>query len=219
MRPVHHFFAIGCCILCTTLFGGELPEPGKMYQIEDGGVMRNFTVSGSGISIKAAQGSPRTIDLPAPGQSLREQFRLARLQNPAAAEINLVLTEPSAKARHGKPAAPRQLTCLVLVKLSPDGDAETLATEVGASSVESPVYAPGLHVFHCPDQGGALALMERLRARPEVLSANAMLTRPIVRKYTPNDSFYANVAANDGYCWHLKNTGVHVCFGSCEQGI
>ncbi len=210
MRPFHLSFAIGCCILSTTLFAGELPEPGQAFQIEDGGVLRTFTVSGRAISIKAAQGSPRAIDLPAPGQSLREQFRLARLQNPAAAEINLALTEPSAKARQGKPAAPRLLTCLVLVKLPPDGDAETLAAEVGASSVESPVYAPGLHIFHCPDQGGALALMERLRARPEVLSANAMLTRPIVRKipYTPNDPLYANAAANDGYCWHLKNTGV-----------
>ena len=219
MRQFHLSLSLGCCILCSTLVAGELPEPGKVYQIEDGGVMRTFTVSGSAISIKAAQGSPRAIDLPAPGKSLREQFRLARLQNPAATEINLVLAEPAAKARHGKPAAPRLLTCLVLVKLPSDADAETLATEAGASSVESPAYAPGLHVFHCPDQGEALALMERLRARPDVLSADAMLTRPIIRKYTPNDSFYANVAANGGYCWHLKNTGARAGTAGIDMNV
>ena len=208
MNPFHFSFAIGCFIFCSAVCAVELPEPGKTYQIEDGGVMRTFAVSGNAISLKAAEGSPHAIDLPAPGKSLREQFRLARLQNPAATEINLVLTEPAAKARHGKPAAPRLLTCLVLVHLPLGADADALATQVGASSVESPAYAPGLHIFHCPDQGGALSLMERLRARPEVLGANAMLTRPIFRKYTPNDPFYANAGANPGYSWHLKNTGI-----------
>ena len=219
MRCFNHFIALGCFFACSALFAEEIPEAGKSYQIEDGGVMRTFTISGSALSIKGAEGSPRAIELPAPGKSLREQFRLARIQNPAAAEINLVLTEPAAKARHGKPAAPRLLTCLVLVKLPPDTDVDALATEVGASSVESPAYAPGLHVFHCRDQGGALSLMERLRARPEVLSANAMLTRPIVRKYTPNDSFYANQAANDGYCWHLKNSGVRAGLAGIDLNV
>ena len=185
----------------------EIPPAGKTYEIEDGGVLRTFTVSGKSLGVKGAADGLHIVEAPAAGKNLREQFRLARAQDPTLREVNLALVEAGAKSHQGKPAPLRALTCMVLVELPLQVDAAALALQMGAASVESPTYAPGRHIFHCADQGGALNLMERLRARPEVLSAHALLTRPLVKKYAPNDTYFTYNASRPGYCWHLKNTG------------
>lgn len=191
------------------LAAGDLPEPGKVYQIEDGGVMRTFRVSGNAIGVKGREGPLRARAVPAQtkGTGLRKQIAAAKTSDATIAETNVVLDESGVRRKQGKLNSQRVLTRMVLVKLRDGVDPASVAEEVGATKWDSPAYAVGFHVFHCGDEGAALELMERLRNRPDVLSANALLARPMARKFVPNDSYFANVGSNAGYLWHLRNTG------------
>jgi len=61
-------------------------------------------------------------------------------------------------------------------------------------------YAPQFHIFTAGETGGSLDIAERLRERPDVLSADPMLSRRYKKHWVPDDTFF-------GEQWHLLNTG------------
>ncbi len=102
----------------------------------------------------------------------------------------------------------RWLTPRVLAKVRAGADVEAIATDVGAVAVERPAYAPDHAIFTAPaGASNGLTLANALRRRAEIESAEPLLARTMAKRFTPNDPFFADNAANAGYQWHLQNTG------------
>ncbi len=99
----------------------------------------------------------------------------------------------------------RWLTKRVLVELQPG---KAVAELKGVAGV---VRAEPRGKFAVVDFAGAadaaLTGAERLRTVPGVRKAEPLLARQLVRRFVPDDPFFAHSASNAGHQWHLRNTG------------
>ena len=176
----------------------ETPLAGSSFSIRDGGVKRTFEVAPDELGSIGADGRG-AVEKAVPrasAEALRKAARVGR---------DFILYE---SGRAHTPFTRRWLTRRVLAKLADGADANTVAASVGAVAVERPDYARGLAIFDAPaGAGNALALAAALRAQPGVESAEPLLARQAKKRFTPDDPFFSDDAANAGYQWHLRNTG------------
>ncbi len=160
--------------------------------IKDGGSVRSFEIA--------------TDELGSIGRDGRGSLQNATPQQHADARragSDLVLYE---KGRPRNEFTRRWLTLRVLVKLAPGTDADALAKAVGAARVERPEFAPDYAIFDAARD--ALALADLLRTKAGVESADPLLARQAKKRFIPTDPVFSDNAANAGYQWHLRNTGV-----------
>lgn len=85
--------------------------------------------------------------------------------------------------------------------------AAALRLAVGAMAVKQPSFAPDYSIFSFGSSEAAIAGVTAMRAQVGMASADLVLARQFVRRFTPNDPRYAYSATNTAYQWHLKNTG------------
>ena len=173
--------------------------------IHEGGRARSFVIARDEVGVIAPDGRAR-LQKVAPAADAEAVRQRARQPDVAAAgKSDLVLYE------QGQPrteAHRRWLTARVLAKLRDGANAAAIATAVGAVALERPAYAPGYVLFTAPaGAGNGLTLAAALRRRADVESAEALLARSAAKRFTPDDPFFADAAANAGYQWHLQNTG------------
>ncbi len=163
----------------------------ETFAIKDEGAVRSFEVA--------------TDELGSIGRDGRGSLIKATAQQHADARRNgrdLVLYE---KGRPHNEFTRRWLTARVLVKLAPGADAAALAKEIGAVRVEQPDFAPGYAIFDAP--AGALTLVDLLRKKAGVESAEPLLARQGKKRFIPTDPLFSDNVANVGYQWHLRNVG------------
>ena len=175
-------------------------------EIHTGGRATTFTVAADEVGHFQRDGSAR-VERIAPQRSSKgvETFLRARTRDAATRRSDLVLYEAG---RPRTEATRRWLTARVLAWLKPDADARAIAASVGATGFEQPGYAKGAAIFTAMDApGAALVLAEALRGKAGVISAEPLLARTRVKRFTPNDSYFAYNAANPAYQWYLRNTG------------
>jgi subtilisin-like proprotein convertase family protein len=124
----------------------------------------------------------------------------------AVAEAGSVVLYESGRVR--TPYARRRVTGKVLVRLINPADAPAFAALAGASAWHRAPVLEDAFLFHFPGAPvRVLAAAESMRALPGVILWEPMLARRPVKRWVPNDPFFAHNAANAGYQWHLKNTG------------
>lgn len=88
----------------------------------------------------------------------------------------------------------------IAVRLRAGSDAEALAAATGLQSLGAHFAASGFVMLEASDSGQALAALEQLRTRPEVVTAEPQLARQQQKRFIPNDTLFTQQ-------WHLRNTG------------
>ena len=124
----------------------------------------------------------------------------------AVAEAGSVVLYESGRERslHAR----RDVTGEVLVRMARTEDAAGLALMSGALSWQLAPVLDDAVIFTFPGPPATvLATVASLRRTTGVRSAEPILARLQTKRWTPNDPYFANNAANAGYQWHLKNTG------------
>ncbi len=126
----------------------------------------------------------------------------ARSPTESGAKGEWVLYEKGAPQNEG---TRRWLTKRVLVEVSPGLQVADLLKVAGVTRTEP----RGKHVVvdfaGTPD--AAVIGAESLRKVKGVRSAVPMLARQLFRRSVPNDPLFSHSVANEGYQWHLRNTG------------
>jgi subtilisin-like proprotein convertase family protein/endonuclease/exonuclease/phosphatase family metal-dependent hydrolase len=192
------------CVVAAILAAATVPLTAaaqrlkeSRYAIRDAGAVRSFVVADDEVHVftAARQHFVRKIPTMADTESVR-QFADA-LKRSTGEDVELVLYE---EGRPRNAFTRRVLTKKILVRLADSADAAALARAAGAQRVRAVDYAPGWQVFAASETGGALDMAERLRALPGVLAAEPLLAKQQRKKFTPNDTLFAEQ-------WHLRNTG------------
>ena len=109
------------------------------------------------------------------------------------------------EGRPRTPAARHWLSRRVLVELAPRLVPPDLSRVGGVSAVKNHGRFRVLTVSGGP--GAAVDGAARLSLLPGVLKAEPLLARQLVKRYIPNDTYFAWQATEPGYQWHLRNTG------------
>ena len=110
--------------------------------------------------------------------------------------------------RERKATTRRTVTPEVLVRLENAAAAAAVAAQSGASAWRAaPVLADAVILTFPGKNGEALPAAEKLRGTKGVRGAEPLLARQQVKRWTPNEPYFAYNSANAGYQWHLKNTG------------
>jgi subtilisin family serine protease len=206
VHPLARFFAALLAIAAPLLAAPDSERLGQeTIAVSDGTRTRRFAVARDEIGVAAPGGQTRIVKVAAAAsaEAVRQRGRQPDMR--AAGQTDLVLYE------EGKPrteAHRRWATARVLVKARAGADLAAIAADVGAASFTQPGYAPGHVIFTAPaGAGNGLALAASLQRHAGIESAEPMLARQAAKRFTPNDPYFADNAANAGYQWHLKNTG------------
>ena len=189
-------------LVCTCIFlldssaawAQRPPLPEQALPIEHDGFARSFEIARDEVWIAD---TVERLPQPRPTASAIRDHAMARaraLDKPAALVLYEVGVERTDQTR-------RVLTHEVVVRLAKNADPTVIADDVQASAFVTPEYARGYAVFQAEDAlGAAFELAERLRAHPDVLSADPLLARLRFKRYIPNDPLFSDQ-------WHLRNTG------------
>jgi len=141
---------------------------------------------------------------PLPGQ-LRVEDRGASRQFELVREgAVIVLYEPSQRRTV---YSRRVVTTSVLVQFSDVSKAVGAAQASGAISWR---WSPSLHGAACFEYASpeaALQSAEVLGQLDGVTAASPLLAKQQVRRWLPNDPYFSFSPGNQGYQWHLRNTG------------
>ncbi len=197
------------------------------FLINDGGMVRNFTLALDEIAVKRGDGQRETRPVAA--------ANIAELQAQSAAaavpgDIEWVLYE--AGVRHTAQTR-RYVTRQVAVEGAPGAAPAEIARSAGLALEAVPAYAPGMAILTAPDPAGALAAMTALRNHPQVRSADVMLARWRTRKSIPNDPLFSqqrhqrNTTQSGGALWIDVNVtpvwnnfrGAGVTIGILDDGV
>lgn len=88
----------------------------------------------------------------------------------------------------------------IIVRLCDGSDMAALTAATGLRSLGTHPAAAGYVVLEAANSGEALAALEQLRTRPEVIAAEPQLARQQQKRFIPNDTLFTQQ-------WHLRNTG------------
>lgn len=199
-----------CCFLCIhmgVLHAQKLPpvEARTQFEIEDGGRKRGFEIATDEFTEKEAAGDEKTTKSAKKANNLDELRQIARDTETATGNQQDIVLYEIGKAR--SETTRRVLTRQVLVKFTPAFDEKAAQVAIDAVATTKLGYAPDHIIFTLRGAGDSLLVLETLRALPGVVSAEPLLARIQNRRLLPNDTFFAYNASNQGYQWHLRNTG------------
>ncbi|HWB03936.1 MAG TPA: S8 family serine peptidase [Verrucomicrobiales bacterium] len=182
------------------------PSLATRYTVRDAGRVRTFETAADELSVHRPDGSVMTEKSRA---ATIDGLKTAMAARRAAAQekerVDVVLYEA------GRPrgnATRRWATPGVLAILAGGTDAGKVAALAGATSWKpAPVLAGAVILTFDGGAGAALAGAQQLRAMTGVISAEPLLARQFVKRWTPNDPYFSYNISNPGYEWHLRNTG------------
>ncbi len=138
------------------------------------------------------------------GYSLEDAGQVRTFET--VAEAGSVALYESGRVR--KASARRVVTPEVLVRLENPAAAAAMAAQCGASAWRAaPVLTDAVILTFPGKDGEALPAAEVLRSIKGVRSAEPLLARQQVKRWIPNDPYFAYSGTNAGYQWHLNNTG------------
>jgi len=190
--------------VCVLLVIGALGATGaedralgrSSFSIDDAGHVRTLEVASDELAVRGPGGA-YTIEKAGPFADAESIRRFARGRRVSAGEeADLVLYEPGVpRSLYSR----RILTRGVRVRLEPGADAGAVAAAVGAGVREAP-GGNGWWILDAAGPGDALPLADALRAMKGVASADPLLAVQHQKRYTPNDTLFADQ-------WHLVNTG------------
>lgn len=164
------------------------PVPAAAFVAEDRGLSRRFEIALDEAVRRNVDGKDLTLRLDPPATLQTLSSRIAILPG----EVLPVCYEP------GKPRIERYrriITRDITLELpSPEADPVLPA---GVVLKERPSYAPGFAIVSAADPFAALALLEPLRALPQVVGADIQLASQRQLRVMPNDPLVAQQ-------WHLK---------------
>lgn len=168
-----------------------------LHLLPEGGRLVAFEVALNEVSTRAARADRQRLAVAQFQSAEAVRLHAELLAQTLGQEVELVLYEA------GKPrsdATRRVLTRRVTAKLTPGASPAAVAAALGAASHGELSYARGNYVFEAPTAAGALALVEGMRAHPEVVAVEPDFARQSFRLLVPNDTLFTNQ-------WHLLSTG------------
>jgi subtilisin-like proprotein convertase family protein len=164
----------------------------------EAGQPRRFEIARDELHFKDRSGVAWVQRVPAERSVAGLRARAASLMAATGVDVKLVMY-PAARPRNE--STRRLLTRRVLVRLVPGADATAVLDGVpGMAHRQLVEYLPDAVLVEASDPTGALALVESLRVRSGVRSAEAQLARRHQLKLVPNDSLFP-------YQWYLRNIG------------
>ena len=134
---------------------------GLRYTVQDAGLSRNFVLALDEVWVADGDGKGRVIPVAASSREQLEQTLLATSASGEAARA--VLYEEGADRNE---FTRRVVSPLVTVQLSEGSDPAEIARLAGASSFETPDYAPGFAVLEVGPGLESLLAAERLGSQP-----------------------------------------------------
>lgn len=164
------------------------------FTLQDGGAAREFEVAVDEVQMSGSNRVER-VSGARTGAQLRQAARSLRAA--PGERPQMVLYEAGVER---SPATRRVLTGEIVVKLRPGEDAAAVAAAHGLRYARALDFAPGYVLFEAPEVGGALEVLDRLRASGRVTTAEPQLARQQQKRLIPSDTYFAQQ-------WHLKNTG------------
>jgi subtilisin-like proprotein convertase family protein len=193
-----------CCLLAMSSIvlakEPDLTKPLKSeYEVETGGMKRQLVVSPQEIAVIQADG--RRLIQALPEGDLAKQAKAMRTKMAGVGEVEIVLVETAndQKSKQQKREIRHFVTREVLVRLKSGVSSKVIAKATGLRITREPEYAPGMVIFDAVTSEAALAMMDVLRAMPEVESADVLLATQRAKKWIPNDPLFSEQ-------WHHRNT-------------
>jgi len=191
-------------LFLTATIAYALAEP-QSYQIVDCGREQSFVLSTDELYCLPEDGSAAHLKQFSAENDNRSLIRrAARKNDDSKDQLNLVLyPEGASRSRSNQ----RILTRKILVEMNVGSSAKSIFLQSNATQYQMPSYAPQFVILEFTSAGDSLAELVAVRALKGVQSANPLLAKYRNKRAAPNDPLYRYSASNDGYQWHLKNTG------------
>lgn len=192
----------GCLVVGIASLGivaeaRERPFKKDSYKLEDGNRQENYVVATNELAERQADGRWRVTRLPIEGSADELRRRAADRRKETGSDAEVILY-PAGKPHTGRNR--RVLRGEVVFRISGASDPRVVAESHGLAYEGQHRAAAGFFVARASDPGEALEAAEELRADKRVLWVQPQVARQMARRFTPNDTYFAQQ-------WHLLNTG------------
>ena len=192
------FLLIACLSLCSEGLRADT------YLLNDGGSEKEFEIDCTTFICRPAGGGSHVIEVGDKGTEAEIIAESVRLEADSSPQFDLRLYE---KGKPREKRYERWLVRKIYAKLAPEAEAAAVAQAAGASSFETPQFAPGSVVLTFAQAGDSLKNLEAVRQLPGVVSADPLMARQKSKRLVPDDPEFSYSASNPQYQWHLNNTG------------